>query len=433
LTKERAPCSRGFEKNFSFLAGAGNHYNHEPQLDETAPQLPAVNGDGFWMEGDKFLDRKTEMNQDFYSTRSFTDRLLEYLGERTEEEQAKPFFAYLAYTAPHWPLQAPQEDINRHAGKYDDGPDVLRLRRLEALKARGLVPNDVKAAPMVGKMPKEWDSMDSMEKRHSSRRMETYAAMVDLLDQNISRVIKHLEDSDELDNTFVLFMSDNGAEGRLLEALPVMQESPFVVIQKFYNNSTENIGNFDSFVWYGPRWAAAATAPSRGFKAFTTEGGIRCPCIIRYPMLTRCKGTITHEFCTVMDILPTILELAGVSHPGSTFRGREVVQPRGSSWIPYLSSSDERAVIHAEGHNIMGWELFGRRAIRRGNWKAVYIPAPVGSDEWELFDLSRDLGETEDLAKIEPEKLQELLLEYEKYSEDTGLYDPGAKAKPPLS
>lgn len=424
MTKERAPCSRGFDKNFSFLAGAGNHFNHEPQLDEAAPQLPAVNGEGYWMEGDKFLDRKTEMNQDFYSTRSFTDRMLDYLEERTEEEKVKPFFAYLAYTAPHWPLQAPQEDINRHVGVYDDGPDALRLRRLKSLKDKGLVPKDVKAAPMVGKMPKEWEEMDTSEKRHSTRRMETYAAMVDLIDQNISRVINYLEQTDELDNTFVLFMSDNGAEGRLLEALPIMQQSPFVVIQKWYNNSTENIGNFDSFVWYGPRWAAAATAPSRGYKSFTTEGGIRCPCVIRYPGFARSNGAITHEFCTVMDILPTILELAGTTHPGTTFRGREVVLPRGSSWASYLSTLDEKAVIHGEGQNIMGWELFGRRAIRRGNWKAVYIPAPAGSDQWELFDLSTDLGEIEDLAKKEPEKLQELLLEYEKYSEETGLYDP---------
>ena len=330
LTKETAPCSRGFDKSFTYLAGAGNHYNHEPQLDDTFKSFPAVCGDGLWMEGDRFLDRKREIRDDFYSTTSFTDSLLEYLDERTTEEKEKPFFAYLAFTAPHWPLQAPQEVVSKYSGMYDDGPDALRLRRLEALKKRGLVPEDVKPAPMVGKMPKEWQQMDIEERRHSARRMETYAAMVDLIDQSLQRVIDNLKRSGELDNTFILFMSDNGAEGRLLEALPIMQESPLVVIQKFYDNSTENIGNHNSFVWYGPRWACAATAPSRGMKSWTTEGGIRCPCVIRYPKFAR-SATVTHEFCTVMDILRTVLDLAGVHHPGKSFRGREVVQPRGSS------------------------------------------------------------------------------------------------------
>lgn len=162
--------------------------------------------------------------------------MLDYLEERTEGEKAKPFFSYLAYAAPHWPLQAPQKDINKHAGKYDDGPKALRHRRLEALKERCLVPKDVRSTLMIGKMAREWAEMDAAEKRHSTRRMETYAAMVNLLDQNISR-IKYPEQICELDSTFILFMSDNGAERRLLEALPIMQKRPFrgysKVVQQF--------------------------------------------------------------------------------------------------------------------------------------------------------------------------------------------------------
>jgi arylsulfatase A-like enzyme len=283
LKKEHAPCSRGFTKSFTFLAGAGNHYNYEPQLDEQCPRLPAVSGQGLWMENDRFLDHRTDLPKDFYSTTSFTDKFLQYLEDRTAEEKDIPFFGYLPFTAPHWPLQAPREAIDKYAGEYDSGPDALRLRRLQALVDRGLVPSDVKPAPMVGETPREWDEMDTDERRDSARRMETYAAMVDLMDQNIQRLVEYLEATDELDNTFILFMSDNGAEGQLLEALPVMRQSPHVVIQKYYNNSVENIGNHDSFIWYGPRWACAASAPSRGMKCWTTEGGIRCPCILRYP------------------------------------------------------------------------------------------------------------------------------------------------------
>lgn len=429
LEKEQAPCARGFTKNYSFLAGAGNHFNYEPQLDETddTPRLPVMTGQNLWMEGSNFLDHRTDLPKDFYSTTTFTDKFLQYLQERRSKDgqNVAPFFGYLAYTAPHWPLQAPREVMDKYAGLYNDGPEALRLRRLQGLIDRGLVPADVKASPMVGEMPKEWDDMDEAERANSTRRMEAYAAMVDLVDQNFQRVIDYLESTGELDNTFILFMSDNGAEGTLLEALPIMRQSPYVVIQKYYNNSTENIGKRDSFVWYGPRWACAATAPNRGMKTWTTEGGIRCPCIIRYPPLARCSGSISHEFCTVMDIMPTVLELAGVPHPGQRFRDRDVVLPRGLSWVSYLQTTEDNAKIHTDEDNyVCGWELFGRRAIRKGNWKAVYIPAPLGTDEWELYNVETDQGETENLAKERPEILNDLLLDYDTYIQETGMYNP---------
>lgn len=256
LKKELSPSARGFDKSFVYLAGAGNHYNNEPQLDDYDGFIvPAVNGDNLWMRDDVVIDRKKDIPKDFYSTKDFTDNLLHYLEERTVEDREKPFFGYLAYTAPHWPLQAPQDIIDKYKGQYSDGPEALRQRRLDALIARGLVPADVQPAPMVGEAVKAWEDMNDHEKAHSARRMETYAAMVDLIDQNLTRVITYLEKSGELDNTFVMFISDNGAEGKLLEALPVTKGVPLVkVIEQYYNNSIENIGNADSFVWYGPQW-----------------------------------------------------------------------------------------------------------------------------------------------------------------------------------
>lgn len=158
-----------------------------------------------------------------------------------------------------------------------------------------------------------------------------------------------------------------------------------------------------------------------------TEGGIRCPCIVRYPKFALSQGKVTHDFTTVMDILPTFLEMAGISHPAPTFRGREVVSPRGRSWVPYLDG--QAANVHENGtQDVTGWELFGRRAIRRGNWKAVYEPAP-GAEEWELYDLSKDLGEIHDLAEAEPKILEELLVEWEKYFAETGMYDPSVEVR----
>ncbi|KAK0644762.1 Arylsulfatase [Lasiodiplodia hormozganensis] len=429
LKKELSPHARGFDKSFVYLAGAGNHYNNEPQLGDHPFRPAAACGDGLWMRDDQFLDRKKDIPRDFYSTHTFSDQMVSFLQERTDAEKEKPFFAYLAYTAPHWPLQAPQETIKKYHGKYDAGPEALRTQRLEQLKARGLVPSDVEPAPMIGQMLKEWSEMSASEQADSARRMETYAAMVDLLDAHLATVIQHLESTGELDNTFVLFMSDNGAEGKLLEALPVMAGVPLVeVVRKFYDNSLANIGNADSFVWYGPRWAAAATAPSRGFKAWTTEGGIRCPCVVRYPPLTAGGGAITHEFTTVMDILPTVLDLAGIPHPGTSFRGREVVTPRGKSWVPYLKGEAE--AVHPEGQDVTGWELFGQRAIRKGKWKAVFIPAPLGKEEWELYNIDEDPGENHDLAEQKPEVLVQLLEEWEKYYTETGMFDPKTLPQP---
>ena len=190
-------------------------------------------------------------------------------------------------------------------------------------------------------------------------------------------------------------------------------------LDRHYDNSLENIGRANSYVWYGPRWAQAATAPSRLYKAFTTQGGIRVPALVRYPRLSR-QGAISHAFATVMDVTPTLLDLAGVRHPGKRWRGREVAEPRGRSWLGWLSGETEAA--HDE-NTVTGWELFGMRAIRQGDWKAVYLPAPVGPATWQLYDLARDPGEIHDLADSQPGKLAELIEHWKRYVSETGVVE----------
>ncbi|KAF9769295.1 hypothetical protein IL306_013304 [Fusarium sp. DS 682] len=437
-----SPSARGFKKSFGFLPGCGNHFNYEPQF-EADQDTMLLTSDGFWMENESPVDRKKDLPEDFYSTNFFTDKLIDMLANRTEEEKEQPFFSYLAYTAPHWPMQAPQDVIDKYRGKYDNGPDQLRLDRLAKLKELGLVPSDVEAAPPVGsEAGVKWEDLTDHERAISARKMEVYAAMVDLLDQNIGRVVDALEASGELDNTFILFMSDNGAEGSTLEAAPVRNLSPFhteddtdykvqllssfktlgELIAAYYDNRLENIGRPDSYVWYGSRWACAATAPSRGFKGWSTEGGIRCPCLIRFPPISTAPETISHSFTTVMDILPTILDLAQVQHPGTSFRGRKVVIPRGKSWVNHLSSPTDHPTVHQDADHIHGWELFGNRAIRRGNWKAVLL-AKQGGDSWELFNVEEDPAEQHDLAKKKPEILEEMLVHWATYVAETGLVE----------
>lgn len=173
----------------------------------------------------------------------------------------------------------------------------------------------------------------------------------------------------------------------------------------------------------GARWATAATAPSRGHKTWITEGGIRCPCLIRYPAAFQ-RNAITHRFTTAMDILPTILDLADIRHPSPIFRGRQVVEPRGKSWVPHLKTADyaaEDSTVHGEDVHIHGWELFQNRAIREGKWKAIWMPKPRGKEEWELYDVEDDPSELHDMAQQEPEVMARLVEHWERYFSETGM------------
>jgi len=405
LTLETSPHARGFERSFALLPGAANHYRFDPEREVTLGI-----GQTLYTEDDRFVDR---LPADFYSSDYFATRLIEFLDER--ENREKPFFAYLAFSAPHWPLQAPDEVIAKYKGLYDDGPEALRQRRLKRVKELGLVPKDAVPHPVVAG-DRAWEALSAEEQARSARKMEVYAAMVDRLDWNVGRVVDHLRASGELDNTVVIFLSDNGAEGALLEAIPVFGTALVSLIEQNYDNSLDNIGRGNSFVWYGPRWAQAATAPSRLYKTFTTEGGIRVVSFITWPQLAR-QQAIGHAFTTAMDITPTILELAGVPHPGTEYRGRTVEVPRGKSLVPYLQDITDD--VHGPDEAI-GWELFGRRGIRRGDWKAVHLPAPEGPGQWQLYNLALDPGETEDLSARHPSELASLLGDWDAYAAETG-------------
>jgi len=408
-TIDRSPWARGFERSFALLPGGASHYGGSRAV--VSLGVPTL-----YTEDDQFVT----VGDDFYSSDSYTDTLLRYFRERPEDDE-RPFFAYLPFQAPHWPLQAPAELIARYRGRYDAGPDALREERLATLKRLGLCPHDVEPHPVVADGEPEWDDMTDEERAISARSMEVYAAMVDRMDQNIGRVIDYLTETGELDDTVVIFMSDNGAEGAIVEAMPILGDLIAAQIEQHCDHSLDNLGAPDTFIWYGPRWAQAATAPSRLYKAFTTEGGIRVVGFVTWPGFAR-QAQIGTAFATVMDIAPTVLELAGVTHPGTEYQGHQVEPMRGGSLLPYLSGGAE--AVHDDVTDT-GWELFGRRAIRRGDWKALYLPQPYGPGAWQLYDLSIDPGEIHDLAASRPDKLAELLPLWDRYVEDTGvILDP---------
>lgn len=403
--------------------GAANHYGWEPHL-EGINKPPGILGETnvFYVEDEKHI-QPHDLGEDFYSSEAFATKMIQYLSERDANDKDKPFFAYLAFSAPHWPLQAPDSDIQDYRGVYDQGPEVLRQRRIESLKASGLIPEHAIPHDVVAvggqELSKEWAELDADQQRFSSKTMECYAGMVQNMDRQIGRVLDYLRESGEVDNTFVLFMSDNGAEGLLLEAIPIIKGDVHDHIAQYYDNSLENMGRKNSYLWYGPHWASAATAPGRLYKSFTTEGGVRVPLIVNYHPLTADKSnSINHSFASVMDIAPTILELASVPHPGTTFRGRAIAPMRGRSWVPYLQG--RAAQIHPDDM-VMGWELFGRQAIRKGRYKAVFIPKPYGPERWQLYDLKRDPGERNDLTNQMSDILDDLLREWDRYVYEVGL------------
>ncbi|KAH7063167.1 arylsulfatase [Macrophomina phaseolina] len=403
LKKEHSPQSRGPQ--------------YQDPLHEPGPFFDSVTR-ALHIEDGGYVEQLPAV---FYSSDYYATKLISYLSERDAEDAHKPFFAYLAFSAPHWPLQAPAAVMAKYRGAYADGPAALRLRRLQRLKELGLVERDVRAHDVVAVRGEP-----ARARAKSARAMEAYAAMVDRLDWNVGRVLESLKRAGEYENTCVVFMSDNGAEGASIEARPVLGERVLEHLEKYYNNELENIGRSDSFVWYGTRWAQAATAPSRLHKRFSTEGGCRVPLVLKPAGGASKGGKVASAFCTVMDVVPTVLELAGLEHPGTVYKGREVAAVRGASWkgfIDAVKGTDETVIsttVHPSDY-VVGFEVAGSAGLIKGRWKLTYVPFPKGPQRWELFDLEKDPGETEDLKEREPKVFEELLAEWEKYKKDVGV------------
>jgi arylsulfatase A-like enzyme len=409
LTKETSPAARGFDKYFSLLQGGAGHLTDLPIIGPN----PAI----YYSE-----DKRVSLAEDFYSSKTYSEKITNYI--ETRPVDGKPFFAYLTYTAPHWPLQAPKESIVKYKGRYDDGYDALQISRFNRAKTLGLLDSTFH---LTDRVPSEnaWAQLNPDEKAVEAKKMEIYAAMVDDLDKYLGTVLESLKLSGDFDNTFIFFMSDNGPEGANLE---VGWDDLANWVSTCCDNSFDNMGEADSYLWYGPNWARAGAAPFRMFKGFTTEGGIRAPAIVHYPKSIK-GGKINSSMSTVMDVLPTILELAKVQHP-KKFQGKEVLPLRGTSMLSALKG--EKTKIHDENYT-MGWELFGRRAIRKGDWKIVWEPSAhpweprdpdINDDQWRLYNIAKDPGEQNNLAAIETEMLENLVKEWQRYVLETGIILP---------
>ena len=257
--------------------------------------------------------------------------------------------------------------------------------------------------------------MSAHERDEAARDMEVYAAMVDYMDEQILRIFDYLKESGKYDNTMIVFLSDNGANGALPTAYPGQTEEYL----SSFDNSLDNRGLINSYIEMGPGWAQASMSPSRMFKAFTSEGGIKAPMIVKLPGTMSNAGAMSNAFVHVRDIMPTILDIADVSHTGE-FEGRSVRSMQGQSVLDFLAGEADTAY---PGADQVGYELFGLKAFFVGDWKILRMPRPFASGEWELYDLKKDPGETNDLSSENPEKVQEMIALWERYRKDNTVLD----------
>lgn len=395
LKEDNSPTARGFDQTFTMLDGGAGHFDDLGLFD------PKAN----FRENGKTI---TELPENFYSTEFYTRKIQEYIVENKTTD--KPFFAYLAYTAPHWPLQARPESIALYKGKYDEGYDKLHNARIQSAKQAGVISADSASSIPHAHWMIPWDEISDDQKKVEARHMEIYAAMVHDLDVYIGELMDTLKKEGELDNTIIFFMSDNGAEGNN-EKVTYKMMKPY--IDSCCNNEFDNLGKADSYIFTGPNWARASIGASNFAKGTTAEGGIKTPAFIIYPNMEG-ASTTSSRFVTVKDIMPTILELAGVEAPIETFNGREVLPIEGKS---ILQDQDPESVE-------MGWELHGNKAIRHGYWKIVSLQGLFGDGSWKLYNLKDDPSEQNDLASENPEKLNEMLARWDEYASSKGVIEP---------
>lgn len=412
---EKAPAraiDRGFEEFYGVL-GSRSHYFNPAKADPNPNYRSRV-----FTEGDAnriFAHNETVITgfpADYYATDAFSDHAIKTIRRKVAE--GRPFFLNLAYTAPHYPIQAPSGDIARYRGKYADGYDPLREHRFQRQQELGLFQTGavrLSSASLDHLYDHEFEPWkrlnDSSRQRHETR-MEAYAAMVDRLDQGVGRVLTALEETGAARNTVVIFLSDNGGNNHFpWRSVNVTPRQELVPVFAF--NAGIPVGDPRGFEFLGPGWGWAVNAPFRGYKYLTYEGGICTPLIVRWPGKAP-AGKVTGEPGHVVDLMPTLLELAGAKYP-ERFNGQATLPLEGESLVPVLHDGKLKP-----RRLPLGWELFGSRALRDGEWKLVW---KAGLREWELYNLDSDRSETVDLAAKHPERLKSMVAKWEEWARQT--------------
>lgn len=415
-TNENWPLQRGFDRYYGILLGAANFYDP-----------------GFLTRDNKLINTTNDPEykpDNYYFTDAISDNSVKFL---KEHDKSKPFFMYMAYTAAHWPMQAPEAAIAKYKGRFDKGYEVLREERLARMKKLGVIRPDEKLSPYDGK---KW--ADEEDKPAMLRRMETYAAMIDIMDQGIGRVIKQLKASGQYENTLIFFLQDNGAcaeiigSGEIRPLAPnpnnVRKLGPDSLIYSNRPVTTRDgklvmqgkklmAGPADTYISYMQEWANVSNTPLRMYKHYMHEGGISTPLIVHWPAGLRAKGEMRNQPGHEMDIMPTILDITKTAYP-KTYNGKEITPVEGKSMVPtFTNETVKREAIF--------WDHEMNRAVRMGKWKLVSEADLKGktykSHPWELYDISVDRSELNDLAAQHPDLVKKMSDMWDAYAKRTNI------------
>jgi arylsulfatase A-like enzyme len=392
------PTRRGFQRFFGTLTGCGSYY-----------------WPGTLMRGEQSAEHEP-LGRDFYYTDAISIEATQFVRRHLHDAPAQPFFLYLAYTAPHWPLHAHDEDIGKYDDSFTAGWDVLRERRMDRLRREGLLSPQARLSERDPTQP-PWDDAD--DKPWQLRRMQTYAAQVDRMDRGIAGVVEALEEGGALDDTIILFLSDNGAS---CETLPLGDLASFSRRRDILRLTTRDgrpvrIGNLpglmpggeDTYASYGQAWANLSNTPFRYYKRWVHEGGIATPLIVHWPRGGLHAGEIIHDPFQLVDVMPTIIEAAGVE-PVACVANRDVLPLEGRSMLAAMrGDSPPEATLY--------WEHTGNRAVRRGRWKLVC----EWGRPWELYDLAEDRSELHDLAMERVDVVDELAEAFDAWATHVGV------------
>ncbi|MBI2823598.1 MAG: arylsulfatase [Planctomycetia bacterium] len=384
------PMNRGFDRAYG-TAGGGNYFRPAPL----------------------YLDRDAvEPGDNFYVTDAFSDHAVAFLEEHGQQHAGQPFFLHLCYTAPHFPLQAKRDDIAKYRGRYRDGWDRLRERRFARQKDLGIMPRDARLAPR-DPVATAWADVPESERDEWDQRMAVYAAMIDCMDQGVGQVLSAVDRLGVRDNTLVLFLSDNGASAEALDSWPNPSRG---------HKPGAVVGTADSHRCLEVGWADAANTPYREHKMWIHQGGIASPLVVCWPAGIKARGDLSRAVGHVIDLMPTMLELAGAAYPAS-LDGRQLLPLSGRSLAPALRGEKL-------GARTLAWEHEGNRGIRVGDWKLV---ASFRGD-WELYDLAGDPTETSNLAAREANRARELAAQWQAWADRVGVVPwedlPGGNYKP---
>jgi arylsulfatase A-like enzyme len=386
------PTARGFDKYFGNIWGVVDYFDPFSLVNGTEPV--------------------ESVPEDYYYTKAIGDSALAYVDEFARDD--KPFFLYVAHCAPHWPLQALPEDIKKYEDVYKVGWDSIRINRYERMVELGLI--NKKTAPLSPRLfpDKKWEN--NPDREWDARAMAVHAAMIDRMDKTIGNLVQKLEETGELENTIIMFLSDNGAS----------YERPSKYGPGFDRAGSTRDGREVTFpvekdvlpgpqtthAGIGPAWANVANTPFKYYKSKAHEGGIATPMIVHWPAGIKQKGAITEEPGHVIDLMATFLDLSNSGYP-KRFEGREITPTVGKSLLPLIQQKNENI------HDVLFWEHFGSRAVRQGDWKLVMLGRKA---DWELYNIAKDRTEVHNLVEEYPEKVEELTKLWEEMAHTYRVY-----------